>query len=227
MENRTINIAVVAEVAEALKELNEKVVFVGGAVVSLYTDDPAADEIRPTGDIDFTLNVLSLGDWSRLQDRLAELDFYPDPDGHSICSYKYKNIPVDIMSSKDGPLGPANTWYQIGFKDLQIAQAKDQNIRIFSAPCYLATKFEAFKNRGSDYRTSHDIEDIIYIIDNRTTIVEEVKSAEESIRHFIRSELQKIIDKGLLEELLLSHIHPLMISERLEIVKTKINLITQ
>lgn len=27
-------------------------VFIGGAVISLYTDDPAAEEIRPTSDID-------------------------------------------------------------------------------------------------------------------------------------------------------------------------------
>ncbi len=31
MENRTINIAVVAEVAQGLKELKNKMVFVGGA----------------------------------------------------------------------------------------------------------------------------------------------------------------------------------------------------
>ena len=47
MENRTINIAVVAEVAKALKYIKKDMVFVGGAVVSLYTDDPAADEIKP------------------------------------------------------------------------------------------------------------------------------------------------------------------------------------
>jgi hypothetical protein len=47
MENRTINIAVVAEVAKALKNIKKDMVFVGGAVVSLYTDDPAADEIKP------------------------------------------------------------------------------------------------------------------------------------------------------------------------------------
>lgn len=48
LENRTINIGAVAEVATALKDLKEKMIFVGGAVVGLYSDDPAADEIRPT-----------------------------------------------------------------------------------------------------------------------------------------------------------------------------------
>lgn len=51
MENKTINIQTIAEVARGLKELRTKMVFVGGAVISLYTDDEAAEEIRPTGDI--------------------------------------------------------------------------------------------------------------------------------------------------------------------------------
>lgn len=73
MENRTINIAVVAEVAEALKEIKEQIVFVGGAVISLYTDDPAADEIRPTQDVDMTLNIVNLSHWQEVQEQLSEL----------------------------------------------------------------------------------------------------------------------------------------------------------
>lgn len=96
-----------AEVAEALHGLNEQIVFVGGAVVSLYTDDPAADEIRPTQDVDLTIQVSGLSHWSQLQEQLSSLGFHPDPYGHAICSYRYKDIPVDIMSTKDGPLGPA------------------------------------------------------------------------------------------------------------------------
>ena len=45
MINRTINLGVVAEIAHALGDLNESVVFVGGAVVSVYADDDAADEV--------------------------------------------------------------------------------------------------------------------------------------------------------------------------------------
>lgn len=115
MENRIINLAVVAEIAEALKDYNQKMVFVGGAVVSLYTDDTAADEIRPTSDIDMTLNVISLKEWYNIQKDLKKLGFYPDPFGHAICRYKYKDIPVDIMAAEDSLLGPTNRWYKIGF----------------------------------------------------------------------------------------------------------------
>ena len=227
MENKIINIAVVAEIAEALKDIKQDMVFVGGAVISLYTDDPAADEIRPTQDVDMTINILNLGHWEEVQKKLSELGFQPDPFGHAICSYKYNDIPVDIMATEDGPLGPSNRWYKVGFKNLKNVKVKDQEIKILSAPCYLATKFEAFKNRGNDYRTSHDIEDIIYVIDNRIDIVSEITEGEPSILLFIREQLQIIINKGILKEVIVSHIHPLMFDERIVIVEEKIEQIMQ
>ena len=227
MENKIINIAVVAEIAEALKDIKQDMVFVGGAIISLYTDDPAADEIRPTQDVDMTINILNLGHWEEVQKKLSELGFQPDPFGHAICSYKYNDIPVDIMATEDGPLGPSNRWYKVGFKNLKNVKVKDQEIKILSAPCYLATKFEAFKNRGNDYRTSHDIEDIIYVLDNRIDIVSEITEGEPSILLFIREQLQIIINKGILKEVLVSHIHPLMLDERIVIVEEKIEQILQ
>ncbi len=139
MENRTINISVVAEVAQALKDLKSQVVFVGGAVVSLYTDDPAADEIRPTADIDMTLNIVNLSYWTQIQEKLSKLGFHPDPFGHAICSYKYKDIPVDIMPAEDSPLGLAYKWYKSGFADLWSVRAKDEEIQILPAACYLGS----------------------------------------------------------------------------------------
>lgn len=227
MENKIINIAVVAEIAEALQDIKQNMVFVGGAVVSLYTDDPAADEIRPTQDVDMTLNIVNLSHWQQVQEKLGELGFHPNPFGHAICSYKYKNIPVDIMATEDGPLGPTNKWYKIGFENLWTAAAKNQEIKILSAPCYLASKFEAFNNRGKDYRTSHDMEDIIYVLDNRINIVSEIEMDNSSVVLFIKEQLNTIIQKGMLQEVLMAHIHPLMLEERLPIVEEKITQIIQ
>lgn len=226
MENRTINIAVVAEVAKALRELKNQMVFIGGAVVSLYADDPAADEIRPTADIDMTINLMNFSNWVRMQERLAELGFYPDPYGHAICSYKYKNIPVDIMPAEDGPLGPTNKWYKLGFENLWTVKAADEEIQILSAPAYLATKFEAFNGRGHDYRISHDFEDIIYLIDNRMTIVPEIEQAHPEIQDYLKKELTKILENSHLEEILSAHLHPLVIDERYPVVLGKMKEIT-
>lgn len=227
MENRVINIATVAEVALALKELKDQMVFIGGAVVSVYTDDPSADEIRPTADVDLTINLLNYADWAQMQERLAALGFSPDPKGHSICSYLYKGISIDIMPAEDGPIGPANKWYKVGFKNLWTTKVKEENISILSAPCFLATKFEAFKDRGTDYRTSHDFEDIIYVIDNSTTIVDEINEDDPEVKQFIKEELIKIYESSTFTEIVSCHIHPLILEDRLPILIEKIeNIIT-
>ena len=226
MKNRTINIGVVAEVAQALKELKDQMIFVGGAVVSLYADDPAADEIRPTSDIDMTVNLLNYKDWAKIQKRLFELSFNPDPFGHSICSYKYKDIPIDIMLADDSSLGPSNKWYKIGLERKTKVLAQNQEIFIFSAPVFIATKFEAFRSRGKDYRTSHDFEDIIYILDNRTTIVSEINEEQKEVNNFLKSEFNKILQSRYTEEILSSHLHPLTIDERYPIILERLKKFT-
>ncbi|MFS4492908.1 hypothetical protein [Maribacter sp. 2308TA10-17] len=225
MENKIINIATVAEVAEALKELKDQMVFIGGAIISVYTDDVSADEIRPTADVDLTINLLNYADWAQMLERLADLGFSPDPNGPSICRYLYKDIAVDIMPAKDSSIGPANKWYTIGFENLWPATVKGQNIRVFSAPCYLATKFEAFNDRGTDYRTSHDFEDIIYVLDNRTTIVEEIENDHSKIKQFLKEELIKIQQSTNFIEIISCHIHPLIVTDRLPLLKEKIERI--
>lgn len=225
MENKIINIAIVAKIAKALQELKEQMVFVGGAIISLYTDDPSADEIRPTADVDMTIKLLNYNDWNKMQERLAELKFFPDPNGHAICSYLYKDISVDIMPAEDGPIGPANSWYKLGFEDLQSIRIEDEEINIFTAPCFLATKFEAFQQRGKDYRTSHDFEDIIYVMDNRISIIDEIEKSPLILKAFLKQELQIIMNSPYQEEILSAHLHPFILKERYPILLEKVNRI--
>lgn len=227
MYNKVINIGLVIKVALALKELREKMVFVGGAVISLYTDDPSADEIRPTTDIDMTINLTNYFGWVQTQERLAELGFYPDPEGHSICSYKYEEIAIDIMPAEDSGIGIANKWYKPGFNHLQQIEISDGIwINILSAPYFLATKLEAFKDRGNnDFYGSHDYEDIIYLLDNRTTIVEEILSTENDVKEYIIQEFKIIRNHPQADEILAMHIHPLIQEERLKILIQKIETI--
>jgi len=49
------------------------------------------------------------------------------------------------------------------------------HIRVVTAPYFLATKLEAFRGRGrDDYANSHDLEDLLTVIDGRETLVQEV-----------------------------------------------------
>jgi len=228
MDNKVINLALVAKVARALQELKDELVFVGGATISLYTDDPAAGEIRPTSDIDMTIRLAySYAQWAQMQERLAQLGFFPDPQGHAMCSYKYEDIAIDIMPSHEGHMGPVNRWYKIGFEDLQVTTIEDLDIQILSAPCFLATKFEAFKDRGGDHRVSHDFEDIIYVLDNRINIVQEILQGDPRVYAFLKEELQSILSMPHATEILSCHIHPLVVEERYPILLSKLQTITQ
>lgn len=229
MHNKIINLALVAQVAIALEELREKMVFIGGAVISLYTDDPASEEIRPTSDIDMTINLANYNEWAQMQERLAELKFYPDPEGHSICSYKYDKIAIDIMPAEDSSIGVSNIWYKPGFKYLQqIELPEGVNINILPSTYFLATKLEAFKDRGAnDFYGSHDYEDIIYLLDNRITIVEDILAADEDVRTYIKQEINVIKKHPQASEILAMHIHPLVREERFVMLMEKIEKITK
>lgn len=76
-----------------------------------------------------------------------------------------------------------------------------------------------------DYRTSHDFEDIIYILDNRMTIVSEIEKAHPDIKEFLHGEFLKIHQSPFLEEILSAHIHPLVLEERYPVVLEKMNQI--
>lgn len=225
MKNRQINLDVVAEIAVALGNLNKSVVFVGGAIVSVYVDDPAADEARPTEDVDLTLTLIGL-DHPTLDKQLAKLGFHPDIHGHTICSYRYNDIAVDIMAASDTLRGPTNRWYQAGFDSLQTINIENTEIQVLSAACFLATKFEAFNSRGqADYRMSHDFEDIIYILDNRTTIVNEITNAAKPIQRFLTSEIEQVLSNKYVDEIISAHLSRISEAERYSLLIEKLEKI--
>lgn len=219
-----INLELVAKVAKGLKELNDKMVFIGGAVIGLYVDHQAAEEIRPTTDIDMTIDLVNYQHWVQLQERLSELGFFPDPQGYSICSYRFKDIAVDIMPSENSSLGPSNRWYKPGFNCVQQKELKEGiTVSILSSPYFLATKLEALQDRGnSDFYSSHDFEDIIYLLDNRDSIVQEIRSSDVDVKKYIQLELKNFLAHPYADELLSMHIHPLIREERFKILKKKL-----
>jgi hypothetical protein len=132
------------------------------------------------------------------------------------------------MPAEDSSIGVSNIWYKPGFKYVQqIALEDGTSINILPSPYFLATKLEAFKDRGqNDFYGSHDFEDIIYLIDNRTTIVKEIIAADEDIREYIKTELTNIKNHPQADEILAMHIHPLIREERFKMLMEKIEMIT-
>jgi predicted nucleotidyltransferase len=207
VKNTTINLEVIYKTAVALGELKVQVVYVGGATVSLYINDPAADEVRPTKDVDITLAISSLGELEAIRELLIRKGFKQSPEDDIICRFRYEDIKVDVMSTKPVGWAPANQWFAPGFAQKEIVRIKDQKIQILPLHYFLASKFSAFNDRGAkDPRTSQDLEDIVYVLDNRTDIVEEMIKAPDDVRPYLADQLQKILDDRVMQEAILGNL---------------------
>lgn len=197
------NIQMLQIVAHGLEDLKDDMVFVGGAVAELYTDDPSASEIRPTFDIDCVNETNSRKQYSELEEILRTKGFINDNSkGAPICRWIYKNVKVDIMPTDPNILGFTNQWYTEGTEN-KISTILPDGTKIFIFPIvyYLATKFEAHKNRGgNDFRQSHDFEDIIYILDNSKNLLNDILESKESVKKYLKSECQSLINNSNITE---------------------------
>jgi len=67
-----------------------------------------------------------------------------------------------------------------------VALAPDVTIRAISAPAFLATKWEAFRDPGADDPfLSHDLEDIITVVAGRQQVIADVAASADEARPFI------------------------------------------
>jgi predicted nucleotidyltransferase len=78
---------------------------------------------------------------------------------------------------------------------MEIDLPNKKTIRIFTAPYFIASKIAAFLSRGNhDLRTSPDFEDLIYVLDNRIEIVDELKHSENGLRKYVQQFLGEVLD---------------------------------
>ena len=216
--NNQVNLVRLRMVASSLTELNEKVVFVGGATVGLYADNAAAEESRPTDDIDIVIEVATYAEFSSIVgQRLQQLGFRNDHESSVICRYKIHGLSVDIMPVNPDVLGFSNRWYEKGVAESVHYQLdKQQVIRIFSAPYFLASKVEAYSSfrHGSDPRTNSDFEDIIYVFDNRDELLNEIIKSPEPVRLYLKTVINELLSSPTVYENIYSHLERKTASQR-------------
>ena len=101
-------------------------------------------------------------------------------------------IKVDVMPTREDILGFSNRWYLPAIENAKYVELeKELSIKLVTPPYFLATKIEAFKGRGKgDYLASHDMEDIITILDGRTEIIDEIKSSSDEVKTFLSTTFQ-------------------------------------
>ena len=194
MKNATLNRQATIKVARALGDLCQEVVFVGGAMVSLYIDDHAAEDIRPTKDIDLAFQISTLHELEILREALYQKGFREAADSSVICRFRYDELYVDVMSTQNIGWAPGNRWFLEGFDKAIALTLEDVIIRLLPLPYFLATKLDAFFDRGiKDLYASTDLEDLVYLLIHTSDLVSQVVNAPSDVRSYVMESSERIL----------------------------------
>ncbi len=215
-------------VARALgDDLIERVAFVGGCTTGLLiTDEFTKEEVRYTDDVDLIVDIVGYTEWANLQQKLKEKSFTVSPEDDVICRMRLGELKVDFMPDDEAILGFTNRWYAMALETAQdYVLADNLTIKLLSPPLFVATKLEAYLGRGNDDPLgSHDIEDILNLVDGRSDLLDEIKNSGYDIRSYIAEQIGKLLAHDDFEYAVQSNVRGNreradLLFERLEVIK--------
>lgn len=190
------NLELLEGMAHAMGPLCDQVVFVGGCATGLLITQPEVADARATEDVDAIVEVASLVAYHALADQLMIRGFKQTmADNTPPFRWFWNRMQLDLVPLDEKVLGFANRWYRPGFAAAQTATLPTGvKLRHLSAPYFVATKLEAFKDRGkSDVLLSHDLEDIITVVDGRVELVAELANAPAEVRTFVAGQFEAVL----------------------------------
>jgi hypothetical protein len=204
------NRALFESVVHLLGPVLDDLVFVGGCTTGLFVTDPAAAGIRPTKDVDAIVDVTSYAEYTSLAERLRGLQLREDTTpGAPLCRWRRDAMIVDVMPIDEKALGFSNRWYPAAVDTALVHRIAGHDVRVVTPALFLATKLEAFRGRGGgDMYASHDLEDIVTVIDGRPEIIADVGAAGADVRAAIASDVRSLLDDADFREALAGFLMP-------------------
>jgi predicted nucleotidyltransferase len=204
------NVMLLELVADRLGgELRSELVFVGGAVAGILITDPALPAIRATQDVDVIVHAAVLSDYHRIESALRARGFVNDTSPQApICRWRVDSALVDVMPASEKILGFANRWYPLALESAVLTTLPSGlQIKVIGAAVFLATKLEAFRDRGNgDYLFSHDLGDLIAVVDGRDTLVDECGRADPMLRAYLKEWTNRLLGSSRFLEALPGHV---------------------
>lgn len=207
---KEINRQMLCLVARRLEPLLDQLAFLGGCTTALFITDEAAPDVRVTLDVDVIVEVLSRNDYWQLEERLRELGCSQRIDEEVTCRWQLDGITLDVMPTDESILGFSNRWYTDAIHNAQTV-AIDENlyVRLVTPAHFLATKLVAFFGRGNgDFWGSHDLEDIVTVIDGRAEILDELSVVDTGLKEYIANAVSGLIIAQGFREALSGHLPP-------------------
>ena len=199
----------IGRVTRRLKRLGVPHAFLGGAVVPLLVDDPELHQVRPTQDVDALVQVITQADYAALEQRLRDDGFVNDiSEGAPICRYLVEGCIVDVMPISAAAIGLRSRWFPEALSSAVLRPVgANESAPIIQPAFFLATKLEAFKDRGhEDYQASHDLEDLLAVIDGCATIVDQVTQGPAELRQYLAEEFTSLLNRSGFREALPGHL---------------------
>jgi hypothetical protein len=188
------NRALLIRGARALAAIPGDFVFAGGCTTGLLITDTEAPDVRATRDVDVIVEIASRSEYYAIAETLRANGFTEDRE--VICRWRSKDaLILDLMPTDSKILGFSNPWYRAAVANAMERELEPGlTIRVVTPPYFCATKIAAFHGRGKgDYMASHDIEDLLTVVDGRRELASEIHSAEPDVRRYVATEIRTFI----------------------------------
>ncbi len=205
------NIEMLRLAAARLGELADDLVFVGGCTTGLFITDGAAAAVRSTKDVDVIVEALTYSAYTDFEGRLQKAGFRHDlREGAPICRWTKNDTVLDVMPINGEILGFTNIWYSAAVESAEMRRLNaDVSIRVVTPVYFFATKLEAFNDRGKkDFLGSHDLEDLIAVVNGREELPKEIERAADDVRTFIAENVSRLLSDRRFLDSLPGHLMP-------------------
>jgi predicted nucleotidyltransferase len=214
MNPRDPNVQQLQLVANALGHLRERLVFIGGCATGVLITDNARPPVRATQDVDLIAEIATKAMYYELAADLRKLGFREDTE-NVICRWRLGDLKVDVMPSSESIINFTNKWYSNAIEECVATVLPDgTKIRLITAPYFIATKLEAFYDRGGGDYMSHDMEDILSVIDGRPEITQEIAQQRGAVAAYLKAEIDELISDDLFLQSLPAHFLPISFEQQ-------------
>lgn len=205
MQGKDNNLTQLEAVAAALGDLLPHVTFVGGSTTLLLVDEAAHFGIRKTDDVDVIIDVTTKVEYYNFAEKLRAQGFAEDTSG-PICRWLFDTqsgrVKLDVMPMDEEVLGFSNRWYEAAISEAsEIELPSGIVIRVVSPAYFLATKFEAFAGRGKGDYFSHDLEDIVFVLENRSRLIIELMDCSQELKQYLSQQAESLLNDEFLNVL--------------------------
>jgi len=193
--------------AEKLGDLCEEIVVVGGCSPALILDAEIAPDLRATNDVDILVQTQNYPRYNRFIEKMKEKGF-AETIGERIGRLVCGDLVVDVVPTEVDVLGFTNRWYKEAFFNAAYRRLPSgRRIRTVTPVYFVATKFEAFRDRGrGDVLASPDLEDIVTILVEYPSFEKDLRQSEADIQRYISKRFKELRSRGDYPHILSGHL---------------------